>query len=174
MKTPRLLLPVVFGLAAAGALSAADVAAPAPRTEVTFVQPEKFADVKDDYLGSDKGRDAILSQLRDHLIKQAAAYVPEGQKLAVTVTDVDMAGDYEPWRGAGLMDVRIIKDVYPPRMSLEFKLTDAAGKVLKEGKRSLQDLAFNMKLAINLSDPLRHEKALIDDWLRREFTRVKA
>ena len=174
MKTPRLLLSAVFGLALVGALRAADEAKPAPRAEVVFFHPEKFADVKDDNVGSEKGRDAILGLIRDYVVQQSAYYVPAGQKLTVTVTDVDLAGDFEPWRGPNAMDVRIIKDIYPPRVDLAYTLTDASGKVLKEGKRQLRDLAFNMKLSINTNDPLRHEKALLDDWFRRDFTRIKS
>jgi hypothetical protein len=173
MKTPRLILSAVFGLAAAGAIRAADDLKPAPRAEVIFSQPEKFADVKDDYMGTDKGRDAILSLISEHIVKQAAHYVPAGQMLTVTVTDVDLAGEFEPWHGPSAMDIRIVKDLYPPRIDLSFKLTDAAGKVIKEGTRKLRDLAFNMKISINRDDPLRHEKALIDDWLRQDFTRIK-
>lgn len=173
MKTPRLLLSAVIGLAVTGAMRAGDESKPAPRAEVVFAHPEKFADAKEDYMGSDQGRDAILDSLRDYVVKQSRHYVPEGQRLAVTVTEVDLAGDFEPWRGPSAMDVRIIKDIYAPRIDLSFKLTDAGGKVLKEGARQLRDLAFMMKLSINTSDALRHEKALIDDWFRSDFTRIK-
>ncbi len=97
-----------------------------------------------------------------------------GQKLTVTFTDIDLAGDFEPWRGSEGMDIRIVKDIYPPKMDLEFKLTGADGAVLKEGKRQLRDLAFMAKLSINRNDMLRFEKALLDDWLKEDFPRAKS
>jgi hypothetical protein len=90
--------------------------------------------------------------------------------LEVTFTAVDLAGEFEPWRGPQWGDVRIVRDLYPPRLGLEFRLVDAAGRVVRTGQRALSDLAFLMKLTGGFrDDPLRHEKALLDDWLRAEF-----
>lgn len=175
MKTNPMLLGVLASLAA---LTAA-VATEAPvksdaRVEVTYAAPEKFTDVRDAYTASEMGRTGILNQIRDYLASQADKYVAPGQKLTVTFTDIDLAGDFEPWRGAEGMDVRIVKDIYPPKMDLEFKLTGADGTVIKEGKRQLRDLAFMSKLSINRSDMLRFEKALLDDWLKSDLTPAKS
>jgi hypothetical protein len=154
------------------------VAAPETRTvaraEVLYFEPQNFTDVRDSYMGT-PDRTTYLEQIRDHVLEQAKYYVPEGHLLSITVTDVDMAGDYEPWRGARWDDVRIVKDIYPPRINLTFRLTDAAGNVVKEGKRELRDLAFMMKIPMGFrDDSVRHEKALLDDWLRSEFPRVRS
>jgi hypothetical protein len=130
--------------------------------------------VRDSYNGTDKGRDGILAQIRDYLDTKANYYVPAGQKLTVTFTDIDLAGDFEPWRGSEGMDIRIVKEIYPPKMDLEFKLVGADGTVIKEGKRQLRDLTFMSNLSIHQNDALRYDKALLDDWLRSEFARVKS
>jgi hypothetical protein len=143
------------------------------RANVEFFEPNKFTDVKDSYLG-DATRTTYLDQLRDHLLQRAKYYVPDGHTLSVTFTDIDMAGDFEPWLGPRWTDVRIVKDIYPPRIDLTFRLTDAEGNVVKEGRRELRDLAFLMKITSAFrDDPVRHEKALLDDWLSREFPRVR-
>jgi hypothetical protein len=143
------------------------------RAEIVFFEPEKFTDVRDSYMG-EATRTTYLEQIRDHVLEQAKYYVPEGHKLLVTFTDIDMAGDFEPWHGARWTDVRIVKDIYPPRINLTFRLVDAEGRVVKEGKRELRDLAFLMKISLNFrDDSVRHEKALLDDWIRIEFPRVR-
>jgi hypothetical protein len=59
-------------------------------------------------------------------------------------------------------------------MDLEFRLLDADGKVVKEGRRDLRDLAFMMKLSIlPNTDRLRHEKELLRDWLNEELRGLK-
>lgn len=175
MKTSSLFLGALVGLAAMGAAVAADKPAKNDaRVETNFVQPERFTDVRDGYTASDLGRQAVLDQIRDYLASRAVAYVGEGQKLTVTFTDIDLAGDFEPWRGSQGMDVRIVKDIYPPKMDLGFKLTGADGVVIKEGKRQLRDLMFMSKLSLNRSDTLRYEKALLDDWLKSDFSRAKS
>jgi hypothetical protein len=146
---------------------------PGARVHVVFSEPQKFTDVKSDYSGGDKERDILLGQLRKYLEERAASHVPEGQRLTVTITDVDMAGDFEPGRGPRLGGARIVRTVYPPRINLSFELTDTAGKQVKAGQRSLTDLAFMSAPDIYRNDLLKYEKNLLDDWLDREFPKAR-
>jgi hypothetical protein len=172
MKTSRFLLVTLLGLPLVPAMQAAQ-APKAGRAQVEFFEPKNFTDVKDSYTG-DYSRTTYLDSLRDYIVEQSQRYVPEGYMLSVTITDIDMAGDFEPWRGPRWDDVRIVKDIYPPRINLSFRLTDAEGNVVKEGKRELKDLAFLMKIPMAFrDDPVRHEKALLDDWMRSEFPRQR-
>ncbi len=173
MKTSRLTLVLLLALTSFG-FARADQAA-ASRVEVNFSNPENFTDVKDSFQGTtDSRRDAILDEIKDYIVRRASARLPEGQHLSVTITDVDLAGDFEPWRGPSSQDVRVIKDIYTPKIDLSFTLTDASGKVVSEGNRKLRDLSFNMKTTTsNRNDPRVYEKALIDDWLRDDLPRAK-
>lgn len=170
MKTKTPLLAFLSLIAAAVAAAAAPEK-PVPAIEVTFLNSEKFTDAKDDQMDSDRGREAVLEQLKEHLVTHGAKYLAKGQRLQITVTDVDLAGDFEPWRGINFHDIRIVKDIYPPRVNLEFKLLDAEGKVVSEGKRQLRDLGYLMTMAMPTSDPLRYDKEMLSDWLRQEFKR---
>lgn len=157
-------------LLAAGALLAAGE--PAPRVTVAFFEPEKFTDVRDSALFNDSGRTTYLEQLRDHLLEQAPKHLAEGQRLEITFTDIDLAGDFELWRGPQYFDVRMVRDIYPPRLEFSFRLLDATGKVVKEARRTLLDLAFQLRSSIiSQHDTLRYEKSMLDDWLREEFPR---
>lgn len=139
------------------------------RATVTFEHPEKFTDVKDSISGTDKGRDHYLKQIRQLVEEQAAALLPAGQKLAITFTDIDLAGDYLPAMPSN-QDIRVMKDVYPPRMKFTYSITDEAGAVVKEGQESLSDMNYlNAVGMIGRSDPLYHDKTLLRDWLRREL-----
>lgn len=170
MKT-KLPLLVIFGLVSVGGAFAANAGAPAATVDVTFVAPEKFTDAKEDSFDTEKGRDAILDQLKQHLVTQGARFLAPNQRLEIKVTEVDLAGDFEPWRGANFQDIRVVKDIYPPRMKLEFRLVDADGKAVSEGKRELSNPAFLMSVVMPTNDPLRYDKELLDNWLRREFKR---
>ena len=79
-----------------------------------------------------------------------------------------MAGEFEPWRPP-LRDARIVKDIYPPRIDLSFRLAADDGKVIKEGARELRDPAFLAGASRYPDDPLRYEKALVDRWLEQEL-----
>jgi hypothetical protein len=170
-----MFLGAVAGLLAIGsAFAASSTPASDAKAEVIFTSPEKFADIRDAYTSTRMGEQAVMDQIRDYIVLRAQTVVPAGEKLTVNFTDIDLAGDFEPWRGGQTMDVRIVKDVYPPKMDLEFKLTDASGRVIKEGKRQLRDLAFMGKMNINPRDTLRYEKNLLDDWLKNDFPKSKS
>jgi hypothetical protein len=170
MKT-KLSLSALCSLALVGAVFAAKADKAASAVVVTFVASDKFTDVKDDSMDSERGREALLDQLKEHLVSRGAAYLKPGQRLEIAVTDVDLAGDFEPWRGINFHDIRIVKDLYPPRVNLEFRLLGADGAVVSEGKRELKNLGFMMTMAMPTSDPLRYDKEMLSDWLRSEFKR---
>jgi len=170
MKITPMFFGAVVGLTAIGcAVAAESTPATDAKAEVIFASPEKYSDIRDAYTSSQMGEKAILDQIRDYIVLKAQTVVPAGEKLTVTFTDIDLAGDFEPWRNGQAMDIRIVKDIYPPRMDLEFKLTAADGRVIKEGKRQLRDLAFMGKITNNPRDNLRYEKNLLDDWLKNDF-----
>jgi len=180
-STTRLYLASLLGLGAAGMLFAATPAsAPAGQTDkadqrvaVIFDHPEKFTDVKGDFMDTEKGRNDMLGQIREFLESRGAELLPAGQKLAITFTDIDLAGDYEPWHSGALQDVRIIKDIYPPRFVFSYKITDATGAVLKEDKVNLSDLTFMSRVTIDRNDALHFEKDLLGDWIRSVVPRKK-
>jgi hypothetical protein len=172
MKALR-LLSIALGLAAACVLHAADAGKPGPRTEVIFIHPENFTDVKDGEFATDKGRDAILARIRDYLVERTASLLPEGDRLTVTFTDIDLAGDFEPWRGPQWGDVRIIKDIYPPAFKFSYAVTDPSGRVVKQGSEDIRDLNFQMRVTIDTTDTLRYEKDILDDWARSTLRDLK-
>jgi hypothetical protein len=134
--------------------------------QVNFQSPEKFTDMSRKYMDQRGADEGYLSELRDYIQRIGSGRVPAGYTLAVTITDVDMAGDFEPQRGPQFSDVRIVKSIYPPRINLTYRLTDSTGAVRSEGERQLRDQTFEWNVSpINRDDPLRYEKALLDNFL---------
>jgi hypothetical protein len=138
--------------------------------QVQWNDPAQFTELRQSRNRWEAQRGDWVETLAEHLRKQASKQLPEGQKLDVTITDIKRAGDYEPWHGPNFNDVRFMRDIYPPRISLQFTVTDASGQVIEQGERKLSDSGylFNSSLPSN-TDPLRYEKRLLDDWVRREF-----
>jgi hypothetical protein len=163
MKILR-LMPLALGMALAGNIHAADIATHPARTEVVFDHPEKFTDVKDSDLPSDKGRDEILSRIRTFLVSRATPLLPAGDALKITFTDIDLAGDFEPWRGSQWSDVRVVKQIYPPAFKFGWAVTGPSGRVVKQGSEDIRDLNFQTRITLDTSDPLRYEKDILGDW----------
>ncbi len=137
---------------------------------VDWTDPAQFSEIRYSHNRSEAQRGNWVEQLAQYLQTTAAKRLPAGESLQVTLTDISRAGEYEPWRGVNMQDARIVRDIYPPRISLTFKRTDAQGNVIEQGERKLVDTAFMMgSSTFGTSDQLRYEKRLLDDWMRREF-----
>lgn len=147
--------------------SSASSQAPRPPVIVEYIQPEKFTDISSSQYGPPNS--SYLDQLSKHIAKQALSYLAAGQSLTISILDIDMAGAFEPWNTPG-QDIRMIKHIYPPRIALRYQLRDAEGKVLKDGEAQLSNPTYLMNLSPNSMDSVRHEKTLMDDWLRRSFS----
>lgn len=180
MNLKSLALPVAIALAVAGCASSSGqdmLAADAPRAlpesgpvSVAWADPATFRELRYSQNRYDAARGGWLTDLAEYMRKRAEAQLPSGERLDITITDVDRAGDYEPWRGPNLHDVRIVRDIYPPRMTVQVRHFDASGALVSEGERKLSDPAYLTGVQpIRESDPLRYEKRMIDSWLRREL-----
>ena len=178
LRLAPLLVAATLALGACASTGGPDMlAADAPRAlpddsrvAVAWTDPAEFTELRRSGNRYDAARGTWLTDLAQHLRKRAEAVLPTNERLEVTIVDIDRAGDYEPWHGMALHDTRIMRDIYPPRMTVQFRQLDADGKVVAEGERKLSDPAYLMGIQpLNDSDPLRYEKRMIDSWVRREF-----
>jgi hypothetical protein len=167
-RSQRIPALVFIALTAVGPARAADT--PDTGVEVACLNPESYADFGDGYGTPDGRRSALLNEIQRHIQREAAPHLPAGSRLRVAITDIDMAGAFEPLRAARYERVRIFREVYPPRIKLDFTLVSADGGVLKEGTRDLTDLAYLASVLAHRSDVLRYEKKLLSDWLARELS----
>ncbi len=145
------------------------LAAAQPAVEVKFGDLSKFTDLRVSYSTTDRERASLAEELQRHIERAAPARLPPGMRLAVTITDVDMAGEYPPVTGGFSRDIRVIKDVYPPRIDLDFRLLRADGGLEREGHRELRDAGFMWSTSSFTRERLAIEKSLLDGWLQREF-----
>ena len=185
MKATPLVALALAGLLASSAAQAAPrkvTDADSPRAlsvegpvQVQWNDPQQFSEIQRSHNRWESERGNWVEDLAAHLRKSAARQLPEGQTMEVTFTDIKRAGDFEPWHGPRLSDVRMMRDIYPPRITLSFVVRDAAGQVIEEGQRKLTDMNYlQSNLLVNSQDPLRYEKRIIDDWVRRELKTDRA
>jgi len=166
---PTLLLSAVsVGSACTGVTAASD---PAARIAVIFVQPQHFTDVR--YSKAEPNSVALLSELHTFMCEMGEQYVPADMQLEIEVADIDLAGDFEPWREPQFVHVRITRDIYRPHISLEFRLTDGSGNVVSAGQRKISVIDYQERFVRPPDDYLRYEKALLRDWFRNEFGDIK-
>lgn len=136
--------------------------------QVTFTNPDKFTDAYPHRYGT-KERDAVLKALTKHMEKVGGRYLKPGQTLKIEVLDLDLAGRVEWWHPNNY-DIRYMRDIDSPAMKVRYTL-DENGTVLANGEERLTDMNYLMGLAAisSNSDPLKYEKAMLDDWFRNRF-----
>lgn len=136
-----------------------------PKLDLIFQNPSKFRDIRDQEPPTDKGQLNILSNLKDAIAYYASHDVPNGDHLKMTFTDIRLAGDFEPWRGPDWDQIRVVRSIWYPYFKFTWQLTGPSGQILKQGSENLQDMNFQMRPVLDLSDPLRYEKDILREWM---------
>lgn len=137
----------------------------ASTTEVSFTLPDQFSDAR---LNRDYGRgadDFVLKDLKAHIEKLGKRYLQPGQTLKMDIRDIDLAGQFEPWR-VNFQDVRFMREVTWPRIKLHYSL-EQDGKTLVSRDVTVIDQSYLQHGNYYFSnDRLRYEKTMLDDWFR--------
>ena len=170
-----LLVAATTGPATARIRSVTDADAPRSLPDqgavsVRWQDPAQFSEIRYSSNRAESRRGDWITQLATHLRARAQQRLPPGERLEVEITDIQRAGSYEPWYGGAYDDVRVVRELYPPRMTLLIKRIGADGRVIAEGERRLSAPGFLLGPSPGpSSDLLRYEKRMIDRWLAREL-----
>jgi hypothetical protein len=160
-------IKTMAALAATGLLALAAGSASAA-VSVTYVQPEKFADMP----FSPAEREDLLAQLTAHFKDLGKSLAP-GQDLRIEVLDFDPAGRLIPNTRFG-RDLRVLNGRADwPRMHLRYAL-EQDGQVLKSGEAELADMNYQQSHSRYFdSEPLRYEKQMVDDWFTKTIGPIR-
>ncbi|MBL0163448.1 MAG: DUF3016 domain-containing protein [Xanthomonadales bacterium] len=136
---------------------------------VSWTDPAQFTEAKYGRQFRQPEPEIWLTDFQKLLVRRASAVLKAGEHLDVSITNVKLAGQVEPFHGSGATDVRVIKSIYPPEINLSFTLTGSDGQVLASGDRKLRDLAFLDRGSASRSEAYRFERRLLEDWVSTEF-----
>lgn len=137
-----------------------------------FEDVSKFTDFSVSGLSEEKTLSIFVAELENDLERMAKRNLLEGDVLVLRFTDIDMAGDIQPWRNRTNADIRYIESIYPPRLKFHYTLKDAAGGIVAEGEESISDLAYQMNPSASMRVGFQsffYEITLLGDWMRRTF-----
>jgi hypothetical protein len=148
---------VLFTVAVALA-SAALPAHAAGSVEVSYVKPDQFSDAG----RTPMAREATMKSLTAFL-QTLGRKLPDGQTLRVQFTDINLAGELQPWRTD---EVRVLRGRADwPRISLHYTLL-ASDKVIASGDADLSDMNYLASPPLDkprLGD-LPFEKRMLQKW----------
>ena len=152
-------MKALLGKMAVASLLALAAGAASAGVDVKYIESDKFADLP----FAPWEREHVLKELTDYFGKLGEK-LPEGQDLALEVTEIDLAGrEYPNMRGG--RELRILKGTADwPMMQLRYTLTQN-GQILKTGDAKLSDMNYMQRInRFSDSDSLRAEKRMIEEW----------
>lgn len=164
------LLPILT----LGAICAAPLAQ--AQLTVNYKQPEDYADIAyPDNRKDEKALKAVSRELNEELGDLYTKYFGKENQapLELTFDEIDLAGEIEWWR-VNLSDTRIMKDIYPPRFTITYKVKDQNGNVVKEDTKRLIDMSYLMTTRpFSQMEQLPYEKRLLESFFRNELSGMK-
>jgi len=139
---------------------------------VEWIAPETFRDAYYSSTKSEKSQQMALNDFQSFIIAEASPLVKESDNLKISVTQLDMTGEFEPW-ATDRQNVRMMKSPYFGYIAFTYSLTDANGKVIKEGEESLSN---KMLTPIDIRDKDAMDpylRASLRDWIRNTIRKDK-
>ncbi len=137
--------------------------------KIEWQQPDDYRDIKAVSGKQSRYEKSVFEKLTKELSRDAAKVLKPNQKLEMLVTDVDLAGDVRPTFGATPSDIRVVKDIYPPRITFSYRVLEGE-QVIIAGNEKLSDLGFMSSIrSASHSESLRHEMKLLEDWLKKSI-----
>ncbi len=135
--------------------------------EVSYTNPEAFADVKVGAGPIKKQREVVMRELTKHLAKLGET-LPAGDALKVEVLDINLAGRDQPWNAEN-PDQRLLDAANWPSIKLRYTL-ERGGRIVSQAEEQVSDQDYLNHAALGgRSDPLRYEKRMLSAWFKDRF-----
>lgn len=167
MKNMTLIATAVVGaLFSANALAA--------EVKVEWKDVDSYRDIEGVNTIQSEFEKRVMDELTAHW-QELGAKLPEDHNLAITMTDLDIAGRVEPTFGtAAVSSVRILDELSYPSMSFAFTYTDGSGALIAENSDvRLRDLGARSGTIRSVMgsgrDSFYFEKRLMDKWFNEQF-----
>lgn len=139
---------------------------------VEWIAPENYRDAYANSSKSEKSRNMALDDFQSFIVTEASPLIKESDNLKISVTQLDMTGEFEPWV-QNRENVRMMKSPYFGKIAFNYTLTSADGKVLMEGEENLTN---QMLTPIDLRDKDEMDPYLRDslrNWMRSTLRNAK-
>ena len=158
------------GKFAAASLIFLSVPALAGEVTVTWSDASKFTDIVASN-STDKAYQKSIKQALDAEFSAQAGKLPEGQKMTVNITDIDLAGEVDPIPSRAGYRVRVLRDMTYPQLRFDYQIMDSAGAILKEQAGVvIKDVAF-LSGSVNAASrqDFYYERQMIKTWFGKDI-----
>lgn len=129
---------------------------------------DKYSDVHPADNMKSRFHERIKTDLTAHF-NELAASLPEGYVWKIDVKDIDLAGDAQLGRVGQTGWIRVVDDIYFPKVSFSYDIVNRDGKVVESGTADVKDMSFLDRIAgtrTQRSSFLYYERDMLDQWFR--------
>lgn len=151
---------LMLSILVAGTAAAAEI-------KVEYKDYKKFTDMKpaNEARGSFEKRTMASF---DKIFADLAKDLPEGYSWNVVVTDIDLAGDVNHMYTQAGQQIRVIKDIFIPRINFSYTLLDKNKAVVAEEKDlKLKDMGFMSRISnTRANEAYEHERVMLERWFK--------
>ncbi len=130
---------------------------------------DKYRDIKAVNDVQSRYEKHIFDTLTKNLNKSVGKVLKPNQTLQMQVTDVDLAGDVRPTFGAASNDMRVVTELYPPRLTFSYQVLED-NKVIMAGDEKLQDMGFLQTSGLRNSQPFNYESHMLEQWFKQKVS----
>lgn len=130
-------------------------------TTVSFIAPEKYADMPFSF----HDKDRVKASLKEHF-EMLGTKLPAGEDFKIEVLDIDLAGERD-FRANAPQDLRILRGGADwPKIELRYSV-ESQGKVVTSGSTRISDMNYLQTFnQYSKNEFLRYEKRMIDQWFK--------
>lgn len=142
----------------------------AAELNINWKDPQEYRDIRaGTVMNQEQFEQRVIGELTEQFEESAQRLLPSNYVLDIAVDNVDLAGDIEYFIGPFNQDMRVVRDLYFPRLDFSYELRDSEGKVVARGEEDVKDTNFYVMREYVRDEPLFYEKQMIDDWFYDTF-----
>lgn len=138
----------------------------AGEAKVNWLEPDKYTDIRPSNESRDSFKERVFKEF-NAMFLALAKKLPDGYQMEVTVTDLDLAGDVNGMYSQFGRDIRVVKELYWPRMTFFYVLKNEKNEVVGSEKEDLKDMNFMSTIGIHSNrGSFEIEEKMLNDWFK--------
>lgn len=162
-KLLTLILAMLLASCSSSIVAPETVSATDGLVTVTLINPRDFSDI-------DTGNFGIQSDFEQSVAQALAEALAEHFKetdvtIDITFTNIDLAGETR----YNMQEIRVLKDLYIPRMSFEYVIKDVAGNVMLADTVDIKDMGYlsNRLFGREANDLIGYDKRMLIEYFEK-------
>lgn len=130
---------------------------------VTLINPRDFSDIKTGNFGKQSNfEQSMANKLAEAL---ADHFKDTDVTIDITFTDIDLAGETR----FNTQEIRVLKDLYIPRMSFGYVIKDIAGNVMLADTVEIKDMGYLSRrlFGMKANDLIGYDKRMLIEYFEK-------